>query len=120
MFIGVDLAHEETEKQKELKQMNNTVKIKQLLPEEELLCQLAEECGELAQAALKYRRAMTGVNPTPVTPEEARRKLVEEAADVYCCLNLLLDGMDHMDIWNITKRKKERWVGRLEARDAEV
>lgn len=29
------------------------------LGEEELLCQLAEEAGELTQAALKYRRTIT-------------------------------------------------------------
>lgn len=36
-----------------------------LLPEEELLAQLAEECSEAAKAALKLRRARDGVNPTP-------------------------------------------------------
>lgn len=43
-----------------------------LLPEEELLAQLAEECSEAAKAALKLRRARDGVNPTPVSEE--RRK----------------------------------------------
>lgn len=42
-----------------------------LLPEEELLAQLAEECSEAAKAALKLRRARDGVNPTPVSEEEA-------------------------------------------------
>lgn len=31
----------------------------------ELLAQLAEECSELAQASLKYRRTMVKGNPTP-------------------------------------------------------
>lgn len=31
----------------------------------ELLAQLAEESAELAQAALKLRRAYDGTNPTP-------------------------------------------------------
>lgn len=30
------------------------------LPADEILCQCAEECAELAQAALKLRRAMAG------------------------------------------------------------
>ncbi len=42
-----------------------------LLPEEELLAQLAEECSEAAKAALKLRRARDGVNPTSVSEEEA-------------------------------------------------
>ena len=54
-----------------------------LLPEEELLAQLAEECSEAAKAALKLRRARDGVNPTPVSEEEAFGNLVEELADIY-------------------------------------
>ena len=42
------------------------------LSDEDILCQIAEEAAELAQAALKLRRAMTGTNPTPVTVDEAK------------------------------------------------
>ena len=56
--------------------MNLDEKIKQRLPQDELLAQLAEECSELSQAALKLRRALTGINPTPVTADEARKNLV--------------------------------------------
>lgn len=38
-----------------------------LLPEDELLTQLAEECSEAAKAALKLRRVRNGANPTPVS-----------------------------------------------------
>ncbi len=93
-------------------------KIKQQLPEEELLLQLAEECAELAQAALKLRRAVTGINPTPVTEGEARSNLLEEAADVYCVLGLLLGYEEHAEIYDITKRKKVRWAGRLAHEDS--
>ena len=76
-------------------------KIKQHIPQDELLAQLAEECAELSQAALKLRRALTGINPTPVTVEEARKNLVEDAAD-------------NAEIYSIIRRKKERWLKRLE------
>ena len=89
-------------------------KIKQHLPQDELLAQLAEECAELSQAALKLRRALTGINPTPVAADEARRNLVEEAADVYNVLGLLLDAEDNAEIYSIIRRKKERWLKRLE------
>jgi len=89
-------------------------KIKQHIPQDELLAQLAEECAELSQAALKLRRALTGINPTPVTAEEARKNLVEEAADVYNVLGLLLDAADNAEIYSIIRRKKERWLKRLE------
>ena len=89
-------------------------KIKQHLPQDELLAQLAEECAELSQAALKLRRALTGINPTPVAADEARRNLVEQAADVYNVLGLLLDAEDNAEIYSIIRRKKERWLKRLE------
>lgn len=94
--------------------MNLDEKIKQRLPQDELLAQLAEECSELSQAALKLRRALTGINPTPVTVDEARKSLVEEAADVYNVLGLLLDAADNAEIYSIIRRKKARWLKRLE------
>ena len=94
--------------------MNLDEKIKQHIPQDELLAQLAEECAELSQAALKLRRALTGINPTPVTAEEARKNLVEETADVYNVLGLLLDAEDNAEIYDIIWRTKARWVKRLE------
>ena len=93
--------------------MNLDEKIKRHIPQDELLAQLAEECAELSQAALKLRRALTGINPTPVTAEEARKNLVEETADVYNVLGLLLDAVDNAEIYSIIRRKKERWLKRL-------
>ena len=50
------------------------------LGKEEILCQLSEECSELIQACLKYRRTMKGL--TPKTEDEIRENLFEEMADV--------------------------------------
>ena len=52
------------------------------LSEEDILCQIAEEAAELAKAALKLRRAITGTNPTPVSYEDAIYNLIEEYGDV--------------------------------------
>ena len=87
----------------------NFEKIKGRLGEAEVLAQLAEECTELAQAALKLRRALDGKNPTPNTEEERRRALLEEYTDViHCALVLDLE----MDLDQIRK-KTERWMRRL-------
>lgn len=91
--------------------------IREYIPTNELLCQLAEECTELAHAGLKYRRALTGGNPTPITKEQARENLLEEIADVSLCLKAL--GMDHIDrefclqITRVSNEKARRWVGRI-------
>lgn len=89
-------------------------KIMEYMGEPEMLSQLAEECCELGQAALKLRRVLDGKNPTPTTEEEARRNLVEEAADVYNALGFLLGAEEHMEVYGIIQKKKDRWLGRLE------
>ena len=84
----------------------------------ELLTQLAEEAAELAQAALKYRRALRmeqgqeDTSPTPKTAQEAKKSLEEEVADVELCiyaLEMLTIDFEPM------KHKAERWLRRLEA-----
>lgn len=57
-------------------------KVSDILPETEILAQLAEEASELAQAALKLRRALDGTNPTPKDIEECEMNLLEELADI--------------------------------------
>lgn len=89
--------------------------IREQLSQEELLCQLAEEASELAQAALKLRRVYDGSNPTPVKRSEAFDNLKEEIADVELVLMVL--GYDRsMLISEKHKRmdtKLARWVHRL-------
>lgn len=59
------------------------------LGEPALLEQLAEECSELAQAALKLARLERGENPTPKTEEECIAALKEEMADVGLCIDAI-------------------------------
>lgn len=47
--------------------------------------QLAEECAELGQAALKMARVLRKENPTPVTAAEANNAIIEEFNDVVLC-----------------------------------
>ena len=61
----------------------------QKLPYTELLAGLAEEATELAQAALKLRRAYDKTNPTPKTVDECHKALIEEVADVEVYLQVL-------------------------------
>ena len=87
--------------------------IRERLGKAELLAQLAEESAELAQAALKYRRVLTGENPTPTTEKEAVEHLIEEMADVELCVTLLGEAGDEARKTDIKTRKTSRWVGRL-------
>lgn len=92
---------------------NNYVLDKLGLPE--VLTQLAEEASELAQAALKYRRALMGVNPTPVTKVEALARLREEIADVESCLTAVGPEVrgDVVTMLRTSAAKLKRWEDRL-------
>lgn len=97
----------------------NELYIRNKLPLEEMLTGLAEEAAELAQAALKYRRAITGDNPTPITQEDARKNLLEEIADVNLYTALILPknctagGMEFYYMMECANNKEHRWVERL-------
>ena len=53
------------------------------LSDEDILCQISEEADELAKAALKLRRAITGTNPTPVTVDEAVENFIAQVGKAY-------------------------------------
>lgn len=57
-------------------------KISDILPMTEILAQLAEEASELAQAALKLRRALDGTNPTPKSVELMAMLSVEDISEI--------------------------------------
>lgn len=86
------------------------------LDQEEILTHFAEEAAEMAQAALKLRRAYTGVNPTPISAKDAYQGLLEEIADVSNCIAALgFDrGIDRMTVSRIASEKMTRWAARLE------
>ena len=93
--------------------MNEFTIIRYKLSKTELLAQLAEEATELAQAALKYRRACDGTNPTPVKESEALDHLKEEIADVQLLIGVL-DMEKYWPVYNkIISAKQKRWVSRL-------
>lgn len=87
------------------------------LSKEEILCQLAEEAAELAQAALKLRRALTETNPTPVDFDTAYGNLLEEIADVEGAVKVLTLGRKKEEIAKISGDKITRWAQRLKEKE---
>lgn len=75
--------------------------------------QLAEECAELAQAAIKMSRYIRGENPPAKEPWEIVKSLTEEVTDVKICLVCLGIEADE----EIAERKFARWHQRLDERD---
>lgn len=87
-----------------------------------MLEQLAEECGELTQAALKLARLRRGENPTPKTEMQCIAGLTEEIADVELCINILILGgiVDEDRVSSIMQNKEVRWKERLKERKNET
>ncbi len=94
------------------------------LSREDILCQLAEEASELAQAALKLRRAITGTNLTPVSENGANHTLNEEIVDVAVAVEAwfksVIIGIDEIGTDDIKSAlgvfadvKITRWAQRL-------
>ena len=81
------------------------------LGKENILCQLSEECSELIQSCLKYRRAMKGL--TPKTETEARDNLFEELADVLANIEQMMYLFSNENIKDsiesIQTYKTDRW-----------
>lgn len=88
--------------------------IKSVVDERTLLEQLAEECNELAKAALKLIRAkgMSG-NITPTSDVEAYDNFCEEQNDVISVLWLLTGDKNYKYIDIDGYSKYERWAKRL-------
>ena len=88
------------------------------LSDEDILCQISEEADELAKAALKLRRAITGTNPTPVTIEKAVDDLFEEYDDTVIAFSAYLVKHNVIDRKGVaaleqSNTKYNRWAQRI-------
>ena len=81
-----------------------------------MLEQTAEECIELAHACLKLARYLRGENKVYKTKEEIYSNLSEEIADVYICIDELLEAgvISQESIDSDIMTKLERMRKRLE------
>ena len=81
-----------------------------------MLEQTAEECVELAHACLKLARYLRGENKVYKTKEEIYLNLSEEIADVYICIDELLEAgvISQESIDSNIMTKLERMRKRLE------
>ena len=82
--------------------------VKSNISEPALYEQLAEECSELSQAALKKARKLRNENPTPKEMDDIDSSVSEEVGDVILCLSVL--DLDYDS--ELFCRKLVRWINR--------
>lgn len=80
--------------------------------EHRLYEQLAEECCELAQAALKMSRYLQKEDSVAMTEEEIYSKLDEEMTDVHVCMDTLYRRLT-IDT-ELAAKKVARWKSRID------
>lgn len=87
-----------------------------MVPEEELLLQTAEEAAELAAAAARLIRVRRGINQSAAIENRAESNLLEEMADVKLCIDELSRKEGGAMVFGViyADRKKKR----LEERNA--
>lgn len=96
----------------ELTEAEDIVYIRKHTTFPDALAQLAEEAAEVAQAALKLRRAIVPTaSPTPEKTGDALAHLYEELADVRACAKVLDLYDARIDI--TAGEKIRRWAKRL-------
>ena len=80
---------------------------------------LAEECAELAHAALKLARAERGENPTPKTEGECMEEIYEEVADVLISIELLekCPWWDKSRMVTYYRNHMRRFMGRVKMKE---
>lgn len=93
------------------------MRLREVIGEPATLEMLAEECVELAHAALKLARVERGENPTPKSRESCEDAMHEELVDVLICIGEVL-GSDWYSSEKFRvkeKSKYQRMMERLEA-----
>lgn len=81
-----------------------------LVGEEAMWLQLAEEASELSQAACKMARYLHGTNPVAKSKTQIRANIIEEFSDVINCAR-------HLNIpihEGLIDNKNKRWIHRIE------
>lgn len=84
--------------------------IRKQLPEIDAYISLAEEAAELAQAATKKARLLSGKNPTNKTLGEIDDNLVEEYTDLVNVAKYVI-GLETDS--GMASFKMQRWISRL-------
>lgn len=91
------------------------MEIREMLPETEILAQMAVEALELKNAVARLRRLLDAGNPKQADISEAWTRLLEEYGDVQNCGEQLLSGLD-MDVCAAMKAKRmEEWERQIES-----
>ena len=91
------------------------MEIRDMVPETEILAQMAVEALELKNAVARLRRLLDAGNPKQADISEAWTRLLEEYGDVQNCAEQLLSGID-MDVCAVMRAERMlEWKRQIES-----
>lgn len=91
------------------------MEIRDMLPETEILAQMAVEALELKNAVARLGRLLGAGKPKQTDISEAWTRLLEEYGDVQNCAEQLLSGLD-MDVCAAMRAERmEEWKKQVES-----
>ncbi len=91
------------------------MEIRDMVPETEILAQMAEEALDLKNAVARLRRLLDAGNPKQADISEAWTRLLEEYGDVQNCAEQLLSGLD-MDVCAVMRAERMlEWKRQIES-----
>lgn len=114
VIVGVlDMIYDENERKIHKNIMDTMEVVVKSLPEKEKIKSMQKLCHEIAKAALKLRRAMGTENPTPVTEEDAKKKLLCHLSVIKVLFEEKFTDAEKYEMKNTREKKAERWSKRL-------
>lgn len=105
----LDMIYDEHERKIHKNIMDTMEVVVKSLPEKEKIKSMQKLCHEIAKAALKLRRAMGTENPTPVTEEDAKKKLLCHLSVIKVLFEEKFTDGEKADMKRIRENKAERW-----------
>lgn len=113
IVVTLDMIYDENERKIHKSIMDTMEVVAKALSGREILSSMNKLSHDIAKAALKLRRAMGAENPTPITEEDAKKKLLCHLSVFKVLFEEKFSENEKEDMERIKKEKAERWSMRL-------
>ncbi|WP_458407823.1 hypothetical protein [Anaerotignum sp.] len=113
IIVTLDMLYDENDRKIHKNIMDTMEVVVKALHDNEKIKAMQKLSHDIAMAALKLRRAMGTENPTPVTEEDAKKKLLCHLSVIKVLFEEKFTDGEKADMKRIRDNKAERWSKRL-------
>lgn len=112
-IVTLDMIYDENDRKIHKSIMDTMEVVAKTMSGREILGSMNKLSHDIAKAALKLRRAMNKENPTPITEEDAKKKLLCHLSIFKVLFEEKFSEKEKEDMERIKEEKAERWSKRL-------